>query len=94
MINYLNKTWRAYKEKGRLADMARLRDAFRIKEKHGSLWIMHGDTAIFKVEPFTTASESVSVLEDFRGFAIEYAYGKPTQDDNKGETFDEFINKG
>lgn len=75
MINYILNWWRAYKERGRLSEIDRLRDTFRIKEKNGALWIMHNDTAVFRLEPFTTMDECVSILKDFRDFAVEYAFG-------------------
>lgn len=75
MINYLNKTWRAYKEKGRLAEIERLRSEFRIKEKNGVLWIMHGDTAVDMVPSFASSEEIVRMLEETRRCAVEYAFG-------------------
>lgn len=75
MINYLNKTWRAYKEKGKLAEIERLKDTFRIKEKNGALWIMHNDTAVDMIPAFASSEEIVRMLEETRCCAVEYAFG-------------------
>lgn len=75
MINYILNWWRAYKERGRLADIERLRQAFRIKEKNGALWIMHGDTAVDMLPAFASSEEIVRMLEETRCCAVEYAFG-------------------
>lgn len=75
MKNILNKTWRAYKERGRLAEIKRLRSEFRIKEKNGALWIMHGETAVDMLPAFATSEEVVRMLEETRCCAVEYAFG-------------------
>lgn len=76
MIKYITNWWRDYKAKGRLAEINRMRDTFRIKEKNGSLWLMHNDTAIDKIAPFASSEEIVTILNETRGFAIECEFGK------------------
>lgn len=75
MINYIKNWWRAYKNRSKCADINRLRDTFRIKEKGGALWIMHGDTAVDMVPAFASSDEIVRMLEETRCCAVEYAYG-------------------
>lgn len=75
MINYIKNRWRAYKEKGRLAEMERLRNTFRIQEKNGALWIMHHDTAVDMIPAFASSDEIVRMLDEARCCAVEYAYG-------------------
>lgn len=75
MINYIQNWWRAYKERGRLSEINRLRDTFRVKEKNGALWIMHGETAVDMVPAFASSDEIVRMLEEARCCAVEYAYG-------------------
>lgn len=80
MINYITKWWRAYKERGRLAEIDRLRDTFRIREKNGALWIMHGDTAVDMIPAFASSEEIVQMLEETRCCAVEYAFGVYSED--------------
>lgn len=91
MKNILNKTWRAYKERGRLAEIERLRSEFRIKEKNGALWIMHGETAVDMIPAFATSDEVVRMLEETRCCAVEYAFGVYSdKKEREQQTLDEF----
>lgn len=74
IIEYINNWWRAYKEKGRLSEIDRLRDTFRIKEKNGALWIMHNETAVDMIPAFASSEEIVKMLEEARCCAVEYAF--------------------
>lgn len=80
MINYIKNWWRTYKEKGRLSDINRLRDTFRIKEKNGALWVVHGETAVDMIPAFASSEEIVRMLEETRCCAVEYAYGIYSED--------------
>lgn len=87
MIDYIKNWWRAYKEKGRLAEIERLCDTFRVKEKNGALWIMHGDTAVDMVPAFASSEEIVKMLEEARCCAVEYAFGVLADDPKLSEKY-------
>lgn len=90
IINNIKQWWRAYKEKGKLAEIERVRAAFRIKEKEGTMWIMHHDTAIFRMENFANVSEAIRILEETRDFAVEYAYGERKETPKSEQNFQSF----
>lgn len=76
MIKLIRKFLDSVKRKDRLARIERLRSAFSIQEKEGKLWIVYGNTGIFRVESFANTSEVVRILEDTKDFAVEYAFGE------------------
>lgn len=80
MIDCIKNWWRAYKKRGRLAEIERMRDTFRIKEKNGALWIMHHDTAVDMIPAFASSEEIVRMLEETRCCAVEYAFGVYSED--------------
>lgn len=95
MIDYIMKWWRVYKERGKIAEIERLKATFRIQEKNGALWIMHHDTAIDMVPPFASSEEVVQILDEARCCAVDYAYGVCSESKNecKQQTLDELINE-
>lgn len=94
MIKLINKWLESVKRKDRLAQIKRIRSSFSIHEKDGKLWIMHHDTAIFRIESFANSSEVVRILEDTKDFAVEHAFGERKDDrsEEKYQTFEEYLN--
>lgn len=77
MTNYIKQWWEQSKAQTQADNVAKLRDSFYLKEKNGSIWIMHEGVAVFKVPSFASSEETVAYLEETRGYAIECAFGIP-----------------
>lgn len=77
MKNFIKKWWQTSKVKNQEDKIARLKDSFYLKEKNGSVWIMHEGVAVFKIPAFASSEETIAYLEESRGYAIECAFGIP-----------------
>lgn len=77
MTNFIKQWWEQSKAKNESEKVSQLRDSFYLKEKNGSVWIMHDGVAVFKVPSFASSEETVAYLEESRGYAIECAFGIP-----------------
>lgn len=75
MIKLIRKCMESIKRNDRLAQIERLRDTFTIQERNGKLWIVYGNTGIFRLENYASSSEVVRILEETKDFAVEYAFG-------------------
>lgn len=90
MIRLIRKFLESVKRKDRLAQIERLRGSFSIKEKDGKLWVVYGNTGIFKIESFANSSEVVRILEETKDFAVEYAYGERKETPKSEQNFQSF----
>lgn len=84
MINYIKQWWEQSKAKSLSNQILEIRDSFYLKEKDGSVWIMHDGVAVFKVPSFASSEETVAYLEESRGYAIECAFGIPYEQKKGG----------
>ena len=76
MTNYIKRWWEQSKAKTQADNITHLRNSFYLKEKNGSVWIMHDGVAIDKVYPCTSSDDVVKLLNEARNYAVEYAIGK------------------
>lgn len=76
MTNFIKQWWEQSKAKNESEKVSQLRDSFYLKEKNGSVWIMHDGVAVNQLPPFASTEEIVVILEETRACAVEYAIGK------------------
>lgn len=90
MTNYITQWWKQTKAKDRAYKVLKIRDSFYLKEKDGSVWILHDGVAVNQLPPFASTEEIVAILEETRTCAVEYAFGKSQDYEKKvilGDTF-------
>lgn len=75
MNNLIKKWWRSIKDKNLSDNIMRLKSDFYVKERNGSMWVMHNGDAIRKLPPSASSKEIIRILNETRSCAVEYAFG-------------------
>ena len=84
MRKFIRKVWHCCKAKQIAKEIERLRDEFYIKEKNGTVWILHNGIAIEKIHPLSSSEDMLKLLENARRNAVSYAFGITTAEETEG----------